>query len=74
MKYLLFRPKGDKKNEDGEVLSPPKATTLTCPPPTGTVGSLPEPSEPADAMPVPQVKIGPDGNIIINEERYIIII
>ncbi|XP_021352971.1 transcription factor TFIIIB component B'' homolog isoform X2 [Mizuhopecten yessoensis] len=58
-------PSDDDEEEEEAVVS------LTAPTPEEENLDDPEPME-EEAMPVPQVKIGPDGNIIINEESLVI--
>ena len=51
--------------EKGKDKVKEKENTVQEPPPPVDGGGEDE------AMPVPQVTIGPDGNIVINEQRYI---
>lgn len=47
------------------------AASLTTPTQEEIAADTPEPLDADEAMPTPQVKIGPDGNIILNEERCV---
>ena len=66
---LLYRPKEKREilvkeiKDKGKDKAKEKENTAQEPPP-----AVPEGGE-EDAMPVPQVTIGPDGNIVINEQR-----
>ena len=60
--------KGDNSVAEDRVIPPASNPMIQASEEEGRVDD-PEAEEEDAAMPVPQVKIGPDGSLIINEER-----